>query len=200
MLIRPITFTDLDGTLRTEKFLFNLTIPEVTELELDMPGGMSEYWVQIVERKDSAALLKAYKDLIAKAYGERSSDGQYFLKEDKDGYSLGRMFLQHPAYAALFMELLGAQSTDDAFTEFLRGCIPPELLEKMPENVSLPAVKPPTNEDDSTPEDTRTVDQYSREELLNMPQVNFDKLAGTDPQKWSPSVMQAAYIRKSKAQ
>ena len=38
---------------------------------------------------------------------------------------------------------------------------------------------------------------YSREELLNMDQVQFDTLAGTDPQKMSREVLMVAMQRKN---
>lgn len=199
MLKKAIAYKDLDGVLRTEDFYFDLSVPEVTELEVSMPGGMSAHWTRIVERKDAKEMLKSFKDLIAMAYGERSEDGRYFLKEDDNGRRLGRLFLQSPAYSVLFMELLGTESSDDAFTEFLKGCVPSELLDKMPtEPVKLPAAGEGTD-DETTPEDKRTVEQYSRQELLDMPQVRFDKLAGTDPTKWSRPVMEIAFQRKSQS-
>lgn len=203
MLKRSISFHDLDGDLRTQDFYFNLTMPEVTELEVEMPGGMSNYWISMVARKDAKNMLKSFKDLISMAYGERGDDGVTFLKEDPiTGRPLGRRFLQTDAYTTLFLELLGPQASSSDFVEFLKAVLPQELVQNMPEDMD--DIKLPTPE--QAPALTaqqmadRTVDQYSREELLALSDEEFDKLAGTDPQQWSRSVMQTAFQRRNAAQ
>lgn len=198
MLKRSISFHDLDGDLRTQDFYFNLSMPEVTELEVDMPGGMSNYWISMVERKDAKNMLKSFKDLISMAYGERADDGVTFLKEDPiTGRPLGRKFLQTDAYTTLFLELLGPQASNMDFVNFLKAILPQELVENMPEDMEdiklPPAVSPVADNGE------RTIEQYSRQELLELPQEKFDELAGTDPQKWSREVMGVAFQRKSMA-
>lgn len=74
MLKRPITYSVNDGettVVKTANFYFNLEVDEVAHLELDMPGGLSNYWIKLVEDKDAGKMLHAFKDLIAAAYGER---------------------------------------------------------------------------------------------------------------------------------
>lgn len=195
---RSISFHDLDGDLRTQDFYFNLTMPEVTELELDMPGGMSNYWVSMVETKDAKNMLRSFKDLISRAYGERQDDGITFLKEDPlTGRPLGRRFLQTGAYTSLFLELLGPTATSNDFVEFLKAVLPKELGESMPkdlENVQLPVTQTVLQ---SVPAEKTKIEHYSRQEQLDMSQEKFDELAGTDPQKWTHPVMQVAFQRKS---
>lgn len=195
MLKKAITYVDLDGDTRTEDFWFNLTLPEVTELELSMPGSMTAHWNRLLETKDAGGMLKAYKDLITLAYGERSDDGRYFMKETESGYLLGRRFLQHPAYSALFLELLGEESGNEAFADFLRGILPQELIEGVPDNIRLPEKR--ETETVAGPPAERTIEQYSRDELLELSSDAFDELAGTDSKKWSRSVMEVAFQRRS---
>ena len=198
MLKRSISFHDLDGDLRTQDFYFNMTMPEVTELELDMVGGMSNYWISMVVRKDAKNMLKSFKDLIAMAYGERSNDGITFLKEDPiTGRPLGRRFLQTDAYTTLFLELLGPQATSNDFVEFLKQILPLELVDSMPkdlENVQLPANESVLK---VVPEEKTLIEHYSRQEQLEMSPEKFVELAGTDPQKWTHQVMQVAFQRKN---
>jgi len=89
MLKRSITFKNLDGEPITRDFYFNLSMPEVTELEFDMKGGMSAYWTDIVERKAAGELLRAYKDIVRRAFGVRDDDGITFNKSDE----ISRKFL-----------------------------------------------------------------------------------------------------------
>lgn len=198
MYKRSISFLDLDGDLRTQDFYFNITMPEVTELELDMPGGMSNYWISMVETKDAKNMLKSFKDLISMSYGERADDGITFLKEDPiTGRPLGRRFLQTGAYTTLFLELLGPQATSNDFVEFLKNVLPVELVDSMPkdlENVQLPPAQSVLK---SVPAEKTEIEHYSRKEQLDMSQERFDELAGTDPQKWTHPVMQVAFQRKS---
>lgn len=198
MLVRPITYTDLDGETQTDNFHFNLTISEVTEIELEMDGGLSEHLIEVIQEKNARELLAIYKLLITKAYGERSEDGKYFLKETDEGRSLGKRFVQHPAYDALFFELMGADDTnDDAFMTFLEGCLPKELLEKMPDQADVPKILEERRLQKEATGSTKKVTDYSREELLAMSNEEFDKVAGTNSQDWPPEILQVAFLRKS---
>ncbi|HMT88214.1 MAG TPA: hypothetical protein PKC73_01140 [Dermatophilaceae bacterium] len=185
MLKRSITFKNLDGESITRDFYFNLSMPEVTELEFDMKGGMSAYWTDIVERKAAGELLRAYKDIVRRAFGVRDDDGITFNKSDE----ISRKFLQSDAYTVLFMEFFGPESSDTEFTNWLRAIVPPELVAKMPEAL-------PVQENQAVGARTKP-EGYSREELLNMDQVQFDTLAGTDPQKMSREVLMVAMQRKN---
>jgi hypothetical protein len=121
MLKKPITYTDYNGVERTEDFYFNLTKAEVMEIELSTSGGLTEMISRIVAAQDAPAIIKIFKELVLKAYGEKSPDGKYFLKEDKDGRPLADAFKQTEAYSQLFMEL----ATDaEAAAAFCNGIIP----------------------------------------------------------------------------
>lgn len=199
MLKRNISFKNLDDETISRDFYFNLTVPEVSELEYGISGGIAAHWTRMVEEKNAAAMLREFKNLISKAYGERSEDGVTFLKFDPiTGASLGTKFLQTNAYATLFMELLGPDTSDSAFTEFLKGCLPPELVEKMGE-MELP-VRSSGLLPEIPPEERTSAGEFSEEELLAMDQDEFDKVAGTDPKAWSRTIMLVAFKRKSIAQ
>ena len=123
MLKKAITYTDYNGLERTEDFYFNLTKAEIMEMELSTTGGLSETINKIVSSKDAPAIIKIFKDLVLKAYGEKSPDGKRFMKEDADGRPLYPKFRDTEAYSIMFMEL----ATDaDKAAEFINGIIPPD--------------------------------------------------------------------------
>lgn len=117
MLKKTITYTDYNGTERTEDFYFNLSKAELMEMEMSTTGGMIELIQRIVAAQDSPAIIKIFKDLIMKAYGEKSLDGKRFIKSEE----ISNAFAQTEAYSQLFMEL----ATDaDAAARFVNGIIP----------------------------------------------------------------------------
>ena len=80
MLKRSITYTDYNGGTRTEDFYFNLTQAEVTEMELSVDGGLVEMINRIVAAQDGKQIIATFKDIILRAYGEKSPDGKRFIK------------------------------------------------------------------------------------------------------------------------
>lgn len=121
MLKKTIKYTDYNGVERNEDFLFNLTKAELMEMELTTTGGMAEMIQQIVKAQDTPSIIKIFKEIILKAYGEKSADGKRFIKVNEAGLPLSVEFAQTEAYSELFMEL----STDaDAAANFIKGIIP----------------------------------------------------------------------------
>lgn len=127
MLKKTITYHDYNEVERTEDFYFNLSKAEVMEMELGTSGGLAESIQQIVAAQDAPSIIKIFKDLVLKAYGEKSLDGKYFRKTDEDGRPLCKNFEQTEAYSILFMEL----ATDaDAAAEFVNGILPKNMDQK----------------------------------------------------------------------
>lgn len=117
MLKKTIKYTDYNGVERTEDFWFNLSKAEIMEMELSTTGGLAELIQKIVKEQDAPAIVKIFKDLVLKAYGEKSPDGKRFVKSDE----IALAFSQTEAYSNLFMEL----ATDaDAAAKFVNGIIP----------------------------------------------------------------------------
>ena len=122
MLKKTITYTDYNGVERTEDFYFNLTKAELMEMEMGAVGGLSGMIEKIVSAKDAPAIIKVFKELVLKAYGEKSADGKRFIKSKE----ISDAFSQTEAYSQLFMEL----ATDaDAASKFVNG-IAPNMEEK----------------------------------------------------------------------
>ena len=137
MLKKTITYTDYNGIEKTEDFYFNLSKAEIMEMEMSTVGGLAEMIQKIVAAQDAPAIIKIFKDLILKAYGEKSPDGKHFLKEDENGRPLADKFKQTEAYSILFMEL----ATDaDAAAKFVNGIVPVDM-EKEQNKANHPALK-----------------------------------------------------------
>ena len=121
MLKKTITYEDYNGTERTEDFYFNLTKAELMEMEMSTSGGLAEMIQNIVQAQDAPAIIKIFKDLVLKAYGEKSPDGKRFMKVNDAGVPLSVAFSQTEAYSQLFMEL--ATNADEA-SKFVNGIVP----------------------------------------------------------------------------
>lgn len=111
MLKRTITYTDYDGNERTEDFFFNLNQAETLEMELSTSGGMTQMINRIISAQDSPAIVKVFKELLLKAYGEKSPDGRRFIKSEE----ISTAFSQTEAYSKLFMELASDPKVAAAF-------------------------------------------------------------------------------------
>ena len=117
MLKKTLTYTDYNGVERTEDFYFNLTKAEVTEMELSVNGGLIMLIEKVVATRDSKQIVEIFKDLILRAYGEKSLDGRKFIKNKE----LTDSFAQTEAYSDLFMELA---TNAEAATVFINGITP----------------------------------------------------------------------------
>ena len=118
MLKKTFTYTDYNGVERTEDHYFNLSEAELMEMELSTAGGLAEMIQRIVAAQDAPAIVKIFKELVLKAYGQKSADGRRFIKSKE----LADEFAQTEAYSQLFMEL----ATDaDAASKFVNGIVPP---------------------------------------------------------------------------
>ncbi len=117
MLKKTIIYTDYDGNKRTEDFYFNLSKAEVAEMEMSAEGGLTKTLEKIVAEQDGKRIIEMFKDLILKAYGEKSLDGKRFIKSKE----LSEAFSQTEAYSELFMELA---TNAEASAAFVNGIIP----------------------------------------------------------------------------
>ena len=131
MFKKTITYKDYNDEERTEDFYFNLSRAEVTEMELSTEGGLGATIERITKAKDVPAIIQIFKDLILKAYGQKSPDGKRFIKSK----ALSEEFSQTEAYSNLFMEL----ATDaTAASTFVNGIMPAD--QKPAANASLEIV------------------------------------------------------------
>ena len=123
MLKKTITYHDYNGVEYTQDFYFNLSKAEIMEMELGTTGGLAEMIQKIVAAQDAPSIIKVFKDLILKSYGEKSADGKRFIKSDE----ISTAFSQTEAYSELFMELA---TNAEAAAAFVNGIVPAEMAKE----------------------------------------------------------------------
>lgn len=123
MLKKTITYTDYNGNDRTEPFYFNLSKAELMEMQLGTTGGFDAMVQNIINAQDVPTLMTIFKEIILKAYGEKSADGKRFIKSEE----ISKAFSETEAYSNLYMELV----TDaKAAANFITGLVPKEIGDK----------------------------------------------------------------------
>lgn len=132
MLKRDITFEDFDGNTVTETHYFNISKPELIELEVEYKQGLSTMIQEIIKAEDNKTIVKLFKRIILLAYGERSEDGKRFIKSDE----ISEAFSQTNAYNRLFMELI---ENEGVAAEFLIGTLPADMTGQVKAAISQTA-------------------------------------------------------------
>lgn len=120
MIIKSITYKDFLGNERTEDFRFHLSSAELAEMELSTSGGMERMLNTIVKTQDTPKLIKIFKDLILRSYGEVSNDGKRFMKSEE----MSKAFEESNAYDNLFMELV---TDSNKAADFFKGIVPDDI-------------------------------------------------------------------------
>lgn len=120
MFKKTIEYTDYNGDKRKEDFYFNLNKAELMEMQLSQDGGLKGFLERIIKTQDTPNLVRMFKEMVLKAYGEKSLDGKHFMKSDE----IRRNFECSEAYSELFMEL----ATDsDSAAEFVNALLPADF-------------------------------------------------------------------------
>lgn len=120
MLKKTITYTDYNGNEQSDDFYFNLSKAELIEMELGTEGGFIESVAKIGKEQNPNKLMAVFKNVVLKAYGEKSEDGKRFVKNDE----IREAFEQSAAYDELFTELL---TNADSAATFFNGIIPQNI-------------------------------------------------------------------------
>lgn len=126
MRVEHITYEDYNGVTKTKDFCFNLTEAEITQMELEVPGGLTGMLDRIVHAMDTPALVSVFKEILLRSYGEKSPDGDRFIKSKE----LSEAFSQTEAYNQLYMKLV----TDDQLaSQFVNDIIPKKYAKALAE-------------------------------------------------------------------
>jgi hypothetical protein len=120
MLKKTVKYVDYNGVERVEDFYFNLTKAEVAEMEMSVEGGFSAMLQELVKSKDNVRIVQLFKEMVLKAYGEKSQDGRRFVKSKE----ISEAFAQTEAYSEIFMELA---LNEEAAAAFVNGIMPANL-------------------------------------------------------------------------
>lgn len=125
MIKETIEYTDFNEVTRTEDFYFNLNESEIVEMVAMSEEDLAEKLRKIVASQDGNEIMKTFKDLLLRSYGEKSPDGKRFIKGDN--FELAKAFCETEAYNKLFMRLV----TDPEYaSRFVNGIIPKSVDKK----------------------------------------------------------------------
>lgn len=120
MISKTFKYVDFNGNPQEETFYFHLNKSDIIELEVSDKDGFSEMIKKIIDSGDNRRILQLFKDVIGMSVGEKSEDGQRFVKND----NIRSKFIHSPAYDEFLISLM-QDSTDAA--DFIKAILPADL-------------------------------------------------------------------------
>lgn len=136
MFKHVIEYTDYDGNTRSEELCFNLSAPEMLELQIHTPGGYAEKLERVANSNNPLEMLEMVMELVKRSYGKRSEDGTRFIKVGPDGRKLCEDFVETPAYEAFLFECI---SNEKLAANFVNNLIPQSTIDKLAASLSQSA-------------------------------------------------------------
>lgn len=125
MLIKAIPYEDFNGEKKTKNFYFHLSKFEITKMQFQEDGGIRNYLKKMIESNDTKEIFNFFEKFVLACYGERSADGEEFLKSDE----IRQKFQCHPAYDVLMMEFI--TGGDKAMADFINAVVPNDVAERI---------------------------------------------------------------------
>jgi hypothetical protein len=130
MLAKTITYTDYEGTERTETHYFNLNKAELTKwLTTTGEYTLDKVLLRLAQERNGAKIMENFEDLIHRSYGRKSLDGRKFEKNE----DIWLDFYQSEAFSELFMEIVTDANKAAAF---INGIIPKELADEVEKTIN----------------------------------------------------------------
>lgn len=127
MLKKTVKYEDFEGNQVEETLYFFISTSEITDMELSIPGGISNKLKRLTEPDVTGKeIMDTFKELILKAYGEKSENGRAFIKK-KNGVPLSEEFEQSFAYDALYTEFI---TDPEKAAAFINGIWPKDLIDE----------------------------------------------------------------------
>ena len=121
MIRREITYTNYNGDKVTKAFYFSLSKLEIIESFVNEKNQSIMDVVQsLADAGDFYSLVRVLKQLILSAYGEKSDDGERFIKSPE----LTLAFEQSPAFSELYTDLL---TDTKKMIDFTNGILPADI-------------------------------------------------------------------------
>lgn len=184
MFKRTITYKDLDGNTFTEDFYFHYSTAEATELKAVFGENMQDRIQALIQTKNAKEVIHIFRGVIADSVGRKSANGKSFIKTDE----FRDEFMGSDAYSEMLLWLLSDQNN---MALLVNGLFPKNMTERVGVLAEARGVKTtvdlPTENQTSIssvlPKPNLTVvsekkfSDYTREELLAMPQDEFRALS-----------------------
>lgn len=123
-----VKYEDYNGEKREKDIYFNISMPEMLKLQNSVPGGYGQYLDTIAKEKDPMKIWNTFETLIDQAYGEKSPDGERFIKVDSEGHRLVDTFKETPVFEAFMFEIL---SNEKLAADMVNQMIPSKALKQL---------------------------------------------------------------------
>ena len=120
MIKKVVKYEDFNGVERSKDLWFNLTKTELHNINFKHYGTYSEQLKAVVDSNDIRVITELFREIILKAYGIKSEDGEHFRKSPE----ILDEFVSSAAYDALMQELLSSE--DEAAALFI-GALPKDM-------------------------------------------------------------------------
>lgn len=169
MLRKEFAYTDESGEVQTEEVCFFLHEADLIKMNWTIKGGFDGVMKKIAATEDAETIIGIFDELISKSVGYRNDRGKFVRTKQ-----YAEEFMSSEQYSQMFIELL---STPEKQIEFVKGILPAKLSEGLNDDLvkemSGQLVLPET---DSKP--AKKLEDYSRDELIAMPEDQFNDLVG----------------------
>ena len=124
MITREVTYTDYNGDEQTEKYYFDLTVPEMLELSFSSAGDIQSTLERLSNSRKVGEIFNIIQTLIFKSVGVKSDDGKRFVKNEE----VLNDFKQSRGYESFLMKMM--QDTDYA-SKFIEQLIPQDRIQQI---------------------------------------------------------------------
>ena len=101
------------GETRKGKAMFQLSKPEIFEIAATLDGGFEAGAAKLIDSHDDAKIFANFQNIVAKAYGEVSQDGNRFVKSPE----ASKAFMETPIYEKLFDKFISDANFQKTFIE-----------------------------------------------------------------------------------
>lgn len=120
MTHKTFKYVNFDGKEVEEDYYFHLSKAELMEMELSAYGGLEMLIKRLIEEKNSEEIVKIFKRIILSSVGQKSYDGNRFIKNDE----IRTNFYQTEAYSQLFCKLVQDPDYANEFINAIIGATP----------------------------------------------------------------------------
>ena len=124
MIKYTVNYKNFNGEVKSKDLYFDLRKRELFLWETQVPDGMHSVLQKALDTNDSGAIARILDDLMLRGYGERSDDGENFLKSD----DIRKRFEQSAAYDQLFMDLI---TDEKKAADFFNGMVPADMIDQI---------------------------------------------------------------------
>lgn len=130
MFKHTVKYTDYNGIEHEKDIYFNISMPELMNIERSVPGGYSSYLTRIAQEKDPNDIWATFAEIIDLGYGEKSPDGERFIKQDGNGRKLVDHFKETPVFEEFMYELL---TDSNLAVNMVNAMLPQKMIQSMQE-------------------------------------------------------------------